>query len=103
MLSFAIDSVEITQLNYIIETDESDVNLNGGGKDIEVAKINIKEIDIYSEKYPKTNVEDKNIFDMEDIPMCETNEEAMTEIITVNSKEDDDTFVDKVIEDNDNI
>ena len=103
MLSFAIDSVEITQLNYNIETDESDVNLNDGKKDIEVAKINIKEIDIYAEEYPKTNVEDKNIIDMEDIPMCETNEEAMTEIITVNSKEDDDTFVDKVIEDNDNI
>ena len=40
---------------------------------------------------------------MEDISMCETNEEAMTEIITVNSKEYDDTVVDKVIEDNDNI
>ena len=86
MLSFAIDSVEITQLNYNIETDESDVNLNDGKKDIEVAKINIKEIDIYSEEYPKTNVEDKNIIDMEDIPMCETNEEAMTEIITVKYK-----------------
>ena len=73
-------------------------------KDIEVAKINIKEVDTASEECPKTNVEDKNIIDMEDISMCETNEEAMTDIITVHSKEeDDDIFVDKVIEDNDNI
>ena len=98
-----MNSVEIRHLQYIIETDESDVNLNDGKKDIEVAKINIKEVDNASEEYPKTNVEDENIIDMEDIPMCETNEEAMTEIITVNSKEDDDTFVDKVIEDNDSI
>ena len=73
-------------------------------KDIEVAKINIKEVDTASEECPKTNVEDENIIDMEDISMCETNEEAMTDIITVHSKEeDDDIFVDKVIEDNDNI
>jgi len=61
VLSFAIDSVEITQLNYIIETDESDVNLNDGKKDIEVAKINIKEVDTASEEYPDTKVEDENI------------------------------------------
>ena len=60
MLSFAIDSVEITQLNYIIETDESDVNLNDGKKDIEVAKINIKQVGTASEEYSKTNVEDKH-------------------------------------------
>ena len=46
---------------------------------------------------------DENSIDMENISMCETNEEAMTEIITVNSKEDEDIVVDKVIEDNDNI
>ena len=79
------------------------MNLNDGKKDIEVAKINIKEVDNASEEYPKTNVEDENIIDMEDIPMCETNEEAMTGIITINSKEDDGVFVDKVIEDNYNI
>jgi len=33
--------------------------------------------------------------------MCETNEEAMTDISTVNLKEEEDIFVDKVIEDND--
>merc|ERR1711957_765731 len=103
VLSFAIDSVEITQLNYIIGTDECDVNLNDGKKDIEVVKINTKEVDAASEKYPKSNVEDENIIDMEDMSMCETNEEAVKEIITVNSKEDDDMFVDKIIEDNDNI
>jgi len=103
MLSFAIDSVENIQLNYIIETVDSDENLNDGKKAIEFAKINIKEVDTASEEYPKTNVEDQNIIDMEDISMCVTNKEAMTEIITVNSKEDDDIFVDKVIEDNDNI
>ena len=74
-----------------------------GKKDIEVAKINIKEVDTTSEEYPKTNVKDENSIDMENISMCETNEEAMTEIITVNSEEYDDTVVDKVIEDNDNI
>ena len=98
VLSFVKDSVEIEQVYYIRETDGNVVNLNDGKKDIEVAKINIKEVDNASEEYPKTNVEDENIIDMEDIPMCETNEEAMTEIITVNSKEDDDIVVDKVIE-----
>ena len=57
-----------------------------GKKDIEVAKINIKEVDTISEEYPKTKLEDENIIDMEDISIGETNEEAMT----VNSKEDDD-------------
>jgi len=47
--------------------------------------------------------EDENIIDMEDILMCKTDEEGMTDIITFNSKEEDDIFVDKVIEDNDNI
>ena len=61
-----------------------------GKKDIEVAKINIKEVDTVSEEYPKTKLEDENIIDMEDISMDETNEKAMTEIITGNSKEDDD-------------
>ena len=79
------------------------MNLNDGKKDIEVAKINIKEVDTVSEEYPNTNVEDENIIDMDDISMDETNEEAMMEIITVNSKEDDDIVIDKVIEENDNI
>ena len=70
-------------------------------KIFEFAKINIKDVDTASKEYPKTNVEDENIIDMEDIPMCETDKEAMTDIITVNSKEDDDIFVDKFIEDND--
>ena len=92
MLSFVKDSVEIEQVYYIRETDENDVNLNDGKKDIEVAKINIKEVDTASEEYPNTNVEDENIIDMDDISMGETNEEVMTEIVTVNSKEDDDTY-----------
>ena len=79
------------------------MNLNDWKKYIEVAKINIKEVNTASEEYPNTNVEDENIIDMEDISMGETNEEAMTEIITVNSKEDDDIVIDKVIEENDNI
>ena len=64
------------------------MNLNDGKKDIEVAKINIKEVDTASEEYPNTNVEDENIIDMDDISMGED----MTEILTVNSKEDDDTY-----------
>ena len=59
-----------------------------GRKDIEVAKINIKEADTFSEEYPKTKLEDENIIDMEDISLDETNKEAMTEIITANSKEE---------------
>ena len=51
-------------------------------------KINIKEVDTFSEEYPKTKLEDENIIDMEDISLGETNKEAMTEIITVNSKEE---------------
>ena len=35
--------------------------------------------------------------------MYVTNEESMSNIITAKQKEDDDIFVDKVIEDNDNI
>jgi len=104
MLSILPDSIVIPQLRFNkVNTDECDENLNDGKKAIEFAKINIKEVDTVSEEYPKTNVEDQNIIDMEDISMCVTNEEAMMEIITVNSKEDDDTVVDKVIEDNDNI
>merc|ERR1712238_130375 len=104
MLSLLLDSIVIPQLRYNkVNTDECDVNLNNGKKDIEVVKINTMEVDAASEKYPKSNVEDENIIDMEDISMCETNEEAIKEIITVNSKEDDDIFVDKIIEDNDNI
>ena len=68
-------------------------------KYIEVAKIKIKEIDTASEEYPKTNVEDENIIDMEDISMCED----MSETSTVNSKEDEDIVIDKVIEENNNI
>ena len=61
-----------------------------GKKDIEVAKINILQVDTVSEEYPKTKLEDENIIDMEDISMDETNLKAMREIFTVNSKEDDD-------------
>merc|ERR1712238_49916 len=104
MLSLLLDSIVIPQLRYNkVNTDECDVNLNDGKKDIEVVKISTMEIDAASEKYLESNVEDENIIDMEDISMCETNEEAIKEIITVNSKEDDDIFVDKIIEDNDNI
>ena len=104
MLSLLPDSFVIPQLRFNkVNTDECDENLNDGKKYIEVAKINIKEVNTASEEYPNTNVEDENIIDMEDISMGETNEEAMTEIITVNSKEDDDIVIDKVIEENDNI
>ena len=51
-------------------------------------KINIKEVDTFSEEYPKTKLEDENSIDMEDISLGETNKEAMTEIISVNSKEE---------------
>ena len=40
---------------------------------------------------------------MENTSMCVTNEVAMTGIITVKSKGDQDTFIDKLIEQNDNI
>ena len=40
---------------------------------------------------------------MEDVFMCVINEEATTKIITAKSKEGEYTFVDKVIEENDNI
>ena len=55
------DSVKIEQVYYIRETVKNDVNLNDGKKDIEVAKINIKEVDTASEEYPNTKVEDENI------------------------------------------
>ena len=62
MFSFLIDHVEIAQLKCNRETDESEVNLNEEKKkekekkkDIEVAKINIKEVDSASEEYPKTS------------------------------------------------
>merc|ERR1712238_139582 len=104
MLSLLLDSIVIPQLRYIkVNTDECDVNLNDGKKDIKNVKINTMEVDAASEKYPESNVEDENIIDMEDISMCETNEEAIKEIVSVKSKEDDDIFVDKIIEDNDNI
>ena len=77
--------------------------LNNGKNVIEVYKINIKEIDTASEEYPKTNVEDENIIDREDISVGETNEETMSGISTVNSKEDEDIVIDKVIEENNNI
>ena len=48
--------------------------LKGRKIDIEVPNINIKEVDTASEEYPKTNVKDENIIDMEDISMGETNE-----------------------------
>ena len=83
-----MDYVENIHLNYIIETVDSDENLNDGKKAIEFAKINIKEVDTASEENPKTSVEDQNIINMEDISMFVTNKEAMTEIITVNSKEE---------------
>ena len=40
---------------------------------------------------------------MENISICVINEEAMTEIVTVKSKDNYDTIVDKLIEDNENI
>ena len=95
--------VEIRQLQYIIETNESDVNLKDGIKDSEVAKINIKEVDNASEECPEINVEDENIIDIEDIYSCVTNEEAMTEISTVKSKEDGGAFVDQVTKEKRNI
>ena len=51
--------------------------------DIEVDKINIKEVDIASEEWPKSNEKDENIIDKENTSMCMTNEEAVTEIIMV--------------------
>ena len=95
--------VEIRQLQCIIETDESDVNLKDIIKYSEVAKINIKEVDNASEECPEINVEDENIIDIEDIYSCVTNEEAMTKISTVKSKEDSDAFVDQVTKEKGNI
>ena len=95
--------VKIRQLQCIIETDESDVNLKDIIKYSEVAKINIKEVDNASEECPEINVEDENIIDIEDIYSCVTNEEAMTEISTVKSKEDSDAFVDQVTKEKGNI
>ena len=48
-------------------------------------------------------MEDENIIDREDISVGETNEETMSGISTVNSKEDEDIVIDKVIEENNNI
>ena len=69
--------------------------------DIEVNKINIKEVDIASEWCLKSNGEDENIINKENTSMCVRNEEDETEIITIKWKEDYDTFVDKLIEQND--
>merc|ERR1712161_80369 len=41
--------------------------------------------------------------DVEDVSKCVTNEEAMIELVTVTSKDNDNTVVDKVIEKKDNI
>ena len=79
MLRLFPDFIEIEQLRFnMVNRYECDENLNDKKKDIEVAKINIKEVDTASGEYPKTNVEDENIIDMEDISMGETNEDAMT-------------------------
>ena len=80
---FFVRVVEIKQLQYTkIDTVENDVKLKDGIIDIEVEKINIKEVDIASEEWPKSNEEDENIIDKENTSMCVTNEEAVTEIIT---------------------
>ena len=62
--NFFVRVVEITQLQYTkIDTVESDVKLKDGIIDIEVENINIKEVDIASEEWPKSNGEDKHIID----------------------------------------
>ena len=50
-----------------------------------------------------SNMENEGMVDVEDISKCVTNEEAMIELVTVTSKDDDNTVVDKVIEKKDNI
>ena len=81
-VKFFVRVVQITQLQYIkIDTDESDVKLKDSIIDIEVGKIKIKEVDISSEEWPKSNGEDENIIDKENTFMCMTNEEAVTELI----------------------
>jgi len=81
---FFVRVVEIKQLQYTkIDTVENDVKLKDGIIDIEVEKINIKEVDIALEEWPKSNEEDENIINKENTSMCVTNEEAVTEIITV--------------------
>ena len=71
--------------------------------DIEVNKINIKEVDIDSKEYPKSNGEEENIIDKENTSMSVINEEDVIEIITVKWKGDYDTVVDNLIEENDKI
>ena len=79
---FFVRVVEIKQLQYTkIDTVENDVKLKDGIIDIEVEKINIKEVDIASEEWPKSNEEDENIIDKENTFMCMTNEESVTELI----------------------
>ena len=96
--------VEITQLQYIkVYTDENDVNWKDRIIDIEVDKINIKEVDIDSKEYPKSNGEEENIIDKENTSMSVINEEDVIETITVKWKGDYDTVVDNLIEENDKI
>ena len=54
--------------------------------DIEVDKMNIKEFDIASKEWPKSNGEDENIIDKENNSMCVTNEEAVTEKLRSNER-----------------
>ena len=81
-----MNSVEIRHLQYIIETDESDVNLKDGIKDSEGANINFTEVDNASVEYPEIKIKDDNIIDIEDIYICMTNEEAMTEEVRSNQR-----------------
>ena len=61
---FFVRVVEIKQLQYTkIDTVENDVKLKDGIIDIEVEKINIKEVNIASEEWPKSNGEDEHIID----------------------------------------
>ena len=54
-------------------------------------------------KLAVSNMENEGMVDVEDVSKCVTNEEAMIEFVTVTSKDDDNTVVDKVIEKKDNI
>ena len=104
-LSCLPDSITITQLQYItVNTDESDVNLDDKIKDIETANINFKEVATASEESDNTEVEDEDMIDVnDDVTECETNKDTMIGLMTVASKDNDNTVLDKVIEGNANI
>ena len=85
-LKDGIIDIEVAKINIKEDTDESDVKLKDSIIDTEVEKINIKDVDIVSEEWPKSNGEDESIIDKENVFMCVTNEEAVTEITTVKWK-----------------